>query len=127
MTAPGNNTQPQSVAAFYEAAVEQLNRAELSYGHGCTCPEDEVAWLISATLDVPFDELDKCWSQLLSDTELSTTGGTSDARFIAEIAEQIIELGPVNASIHMIDEHIELSALPELAAIYKNIFSQLLK
>ena len=61
------------------------------------------------------------------DTELSTTGGTSDARFIAEIAEQIIELGPVNASIHMIDEHIELSALPQLAAIYKNIFSQLLK
>ena len=61
------------------------------------------------------------------DTELSTTGGTSDARFIAEIAEQIIELGPVNASIHMIDEHIELSVLPELAAIYKNIFSQLLK
>ena len=61
------------------------------------------------------------------DTELSTTGGTSDARFIAEIAEQIIELGPVNSSIYMIDEHIELSALPELAAIYKNIFSQLLK
>ena len=61
------------------------------------------------------------------ETELSTTGGTSDARFIADIADQIIELGPVNASIHMIDEHIELSALPQLAAIYKNIFSQLLK
>ncbi|WVH09752.1 MAG: N-succinyl-L,L-diaminopimelate desuccinylase [Fluviibacter phosphoraccumulans EoVTN8] len=61
------------------------------------------------------------------ETELSTTGGTSDARFIADIAEQIIELGPVNASIHMIDEHIELSALPQLAAIYKKIFSQLLK
>ena len=61
------------------------------------------------------------------ETELSTTGGTSDARFIADIAEQIIELGPVNASIHMIDEHIELSALPQLAAIYKNIFIQLLK
>ena len=61
------------------------------------------------------------------DTELSTTGGTSDARFIAEIAEQIIELGPVNASIHMIDEHIELSALPQLASIYKNIFGLLLK
>ena len=54
MTAPAN-----SVAAFYEAAVEQLNQADLSYGHGCTCPEDEIAWLISATLDVPFDELDK--------------------------------------------------------------------
>ena len=80
MTAPGNNTQPQSVAAFYEAAVEQLNRAEQSYGHGCTCPEDEVAWLISATLDVPFDELDKCWSQLLSDTERTTLQQRLDER-----------------------------------------------
>ena len=67
MTAP-----LQSVAAFYEAAVEQLNQADLSYGHGCTCPEDEVAWLISATLDVPFDELDKCWSETLGDAERST-------------------------------------------------------
>ena len=61
------------------------------------------------------------------ETELSTTGGTSDARFIAEIAEQIIELGPVNASIHMIDEHIDVDALPELANIYQQIFVQLLK
>lgn len=61
------------------------------------------------------------------DTELSTTGGTSDARFIAEIAEQIIELGPVNASIHMIDEHIDVDALPQLAKIYQQIFSRLLK
>jgi succinyl-diaminopimelate desuccinylase len=61
------------------------------------------------------------------DTELSTTGGTSDARFIADIAEQIIELGPVNASIHMIDEHIDVNALPQLANIYKQIFIQLLK
>lgn len=61
-------TAPQnSVAAFYETAVEQLNQADLSYGHGCTCPEDEVAWLISATLDVPFDELDKHWSEPLTD------------------------------------------------------------
>ena len=61
------------------------------------------------------------------DTELSTTGGTSDARFIADIAEQIIELGPVNASIHMIDEHIDVDALPQLAGIYQQIFVQLLK
>ena len=61
------------------------------------------------------------------DTELSTTGGTSDARFIADIAEQIIELGPVNASIHMIDEHIDVDALPQLANIYQQIFVQLLK
>ena len=67
MTAPTN-----SVAAFYETAVEQLNQADLSYGHGCTCPEDEIAWLISATLDVPFDELDKHWSLPLSDTNRTT-------------------------------------------------------
>lgn len=67
MTPPEN-----SVAAFYEAAVKQLNQADLSYGHGCTCPEDEIAWLISATLDVPFDELDKHWSQSLSDEERTT-------------------------------------------------------
>ena len=66
-------TAPQnSVAAFYEAAVERLNQADLSYGHGCTCPEDEVAWLISATLDVPFDELDKSWSETLTDEERTT-------------------------------------------------------
>ena len=74
-------TAPQnSVAAFYEAAVEQLNQANLSYGHGCTCPEDEVAWLISATLDVPFDELDKCWSQPLADTERATLQQCLDER-----------------------------------------------
>ena len=67
MTPPAN-----TVAAFYETAVEQLNRSSLSYGHGCTCPEDEVAWLISATLDVPFDELDKCWSETLSEKEFAT-------------------------------------------------------
>ena len=74
-TAPFN-----SVAAFYEAAVEQLHQADLSYGHGCTCPEDEVAWLISATLDVPFDELDKHWSQPLSDAERATLQQRLDER-----------------------------------------------
>ncbi len=74
-------TAPQnSVAAFYEAAVEQLNQANLSYGHGCTCPEDEVAWLISATLDIPFDELDKCWSQPLADDERATLQQRLDER-----------------------------------------------
>ncbi|HOP91358.1 MAG TPA: succinyl-diaminopimelate desuccinylase, partial [Ottowia sp.] len=43
------------------------------------------------------------------ETELSTTGGTSDGRFIAQICPQVIELGPPNASIHKIDEHIALA------------------
>ncbi len=58
--------------------------------------------------------------------ELETTGGTSDARFIIEICPEIIELGPVNASIHKLNEHIELSALEQLPKIYLDILRTLL-
>ena len=52
-------------------------------------------------------------------TELSTSGGTSDARFIAKICKQVIELGPVNASIHKIDEHIAVADIDPLKNIYR--------
>ena len=58
--------------------------------------------------------------------ELSTTGGTSDGRFIAEICPQVIEIGPVNATIHKIDECVEIAALPKLSAIYRRILEKLL-
>jgi succinyl-diaminopimelate desuccinylase len=58
--------------------------------------------------------------------ELSTTGGTSDARFIAEICPEVVELGPVNASIHKLDEHIELAALEQLPRIYLDTLRALL-
>jgi len=58
--------------------------------------------------------------------ELSTTGGTSDARFIAEICSEVVEFGPVNASIHKLDEHIELAALETLPRIYLEILRALL-
>lgn len=58
--------------------------------------------------------------------ELSTTGGTSDARFIAEICPQIVELGPVNASIHQANEHIALSELELLPRIYLDTLRALL-
>jgi succinyl-diaminopimelate desuccinylase len=51
--------------------------------------------------------------------ELSTTGGTSDGRFIARICPQVVEFGPVNASIHQVDEHVELADVDRLAAIYR--------
>lgn len=60
------------------------------------------------------------------EAELSTTGGTSDGRFIAEICPQLIEIGPVNASIHKANEGIEVAALPQLAAIYRRILEKLL-
>ena len=58
--------------------------------------------------------------------ELSTTGGTSDARFIIDICPEVIELGPVNASIHKLNEHIELAQLETLPRIYQDILRALL-
>ena len=58
--------------------------------------------------------------------ELSTTGGTSDARFIIDISPEVLELGPVNASIHKLNEHIEVAALEQLAAIYLDTLRALL-
>ena len=58
-------------------------------------------------------------------TELSTTGGTSDGRFIAKICPQVIELGPLNASIHQINEWVEVSAIDPLKNIYKGVLERL--
>jgi succinyl-diaminopimelate desuccinylase len=58
-------------------------------------------------------------------TALSTTGGTSDGRFMARICEQVIEFGPVNASIHKIDEHVRVSSLDPLKNIYKGVLERL--
>jgi succinyl-diaminopimelate desuccinylase len=57
--------------------------------------------------------------------KLSTDGGTSDGRFIATLCPEIVELGPVNASIHKIDEHIALEALEALPLIYLEILRRL--
>ena len=51
--------------------------------------------------------------------ELSTSGGTSDGRFIADICREIVELGPINASIHKLNEHIALADLEALSQIYR--------
>lgn len=61
------------------------------------------------------------------DTELSTTGGTSDGRFIADICPQVIELGPTNATIHKINECIRLDELETLPKIYHEILVNLLE
>jgi len=58
-------------------------------------------------------------------TELSTSGGTSDARFIAKICKQVVEIGPVNASIHKIDEHIDVAEIETLKNIYRRTLERL--
>jgi succinyl-diaminopimelate desuccinylase len=59
-------------------------------------------------------------------TELSTTGGTSDGRFIARICPQVIEFGPPNDSIHKIDEHIDVRYIDPLKNIYRRTLERLL-
>ena len=59
-------------------------------------------------------------------TQLSTAGGTSDGRFIAPTGAQVVEIGPINATIHKLDEEVLVEDLPRLAAIYKGILERLL-
>ena len=60
------------------------------------------------------------------ETEMSTAGGTSDGRFIAPTGTQVLELGPINASIHKINEHVRVSDLEALTRIYRKMLENLL-
>jgi succinyl-diaminopimelate desuccinylase len=108
--------------------LQQRVRAILD-SHGL---EYELAWTVGG---LPFLTPRGSLSDALSaailaetgiETELSTSGGTSDGRFIASICPQVIEFGPVNASIHKIDEHIEVSAIDPLKNIYRRTLENLL-
>ena len=61
------------------------------------------------------------------DTELSTAGGTSDGRFIAPMGTQVVELGPINATIHQINECVAVEDLERLTAIYEALLENLFK
>ncbi|MBX6318125.1 succinyl-diaminopimelate desuccinylase [Pigmentiphaga sp.] len=61
------------------------------------------------------------------EAELSTTGGTSDGRFIAQICPQVVEFGPVNATIHKVNEHIAVDSLEPLKNIYRRTLEALLR
>jgi succinyl-diaminopimelate desuccinylase len=83
---------------------------------------------------VPFLTAPGALSQALQDAiaaetgvtaELSTSGGTSDGRFIAQVCPQVVEFGPCNASIHKVDESIEVASLERLTAIYRRTLEAL--
>ncbi|MFM0321048.1 succinyl-diaminopimelate desuccinylase [Caballeronia glebae] len=59
-------------------------------------------------------------------TELSTTGGTSDGRFIAQICDQVVEFGPPNGTIHKIDEHVEVRFIEPLKNVYRRVLEALI-
>jgi len=94
--------------------------------------EYELAWTVGAQ---PFSTAPGPLSTAMAaairevtgrDTQLSTTGGTSDGRFIATICRQVIEFGPPNASVHKIDEHIAVADLEPLKDIYRGALERLL-
>jgi succinyl-diaminopimelate desuccinylase len=58
--------------------------------------------------------------------ELSTGGGTSDGRFVADICSEVAEFGPINASIHQLNEHVALTDLVQLHEVYLRTLENLL-
>lgn len=100
-----------------------LNRYSLNY---------DIKWTLSGN---PFitgrgDLVDACVDSIKAitglDTELSTSGGTSDGRFIAPTGAQVVELGPINATIHQINERVKAEDLDTLSSLYENILARLL-
>jgi succinyl-diaminopimelate desuccinylase len=92
----------------------------------------ELTWIVSGhPFLTPPGKLSQALSAAISaetglTTELSTTGGTSDGRFIAKICPQVVEFGPTNASIHKIDEHIAVEEIDPLKNIYRRTLENLL-
>ena len=114
----------ESTAASIQSRVEEiLTRHRLDY---------ELSWKLSgAPFLTPAGELvDAARSAIQStaglEPRLSTSGGTSDGRFIAPTGAQVLELGPVNATIHQINECVNIAELDRLTAIYEKILKQLL-
>ena len=115
-----------------ESTPEQLKArvAQILQRHGV---EHRVAWTLGGS---PFltrpGTLSEALVQAVADetggvaAELSTTGGTSDGRFISRICPQVVEFGPVNATIHKIDEHVAVADVPRLKNIYRRTMENLL-
>ena len=132
-----NNVIPGEAVALFnfrfstettEAELKQrvhdiLDRHGLRYdlewtlsGHPFLTPEGELVEAAVAAIR----------EQTGTDTELSTAGGTSDGRFIAPTGAQVLELGPLNATIHQRNEHVRVEDLDTLSAIYEGILERLL-
>jgi len=131
-----SNVIPGSVVVDFnfrfctESTPEQLQQrlTQMLNAHGL---EFSIDWSISG---MPFltprgtlvDVVSAVIEEQLGITpELSTSGGTSDGRFIARICPQVIELGPPNATIHKVDEYVRLADIEPLTSIYTAVLQQL--
>ena len=93
--------------------------------------EFELTWVIGGLpfLTTPGELVSALRGAIAQETglacELSTTGGTSDGRFIAKVCQQVVEFGPINASIHKINEHVRVADIDPLKNIYKGVLTRL--
>ncbi len=106
-----------------KAVLRILDKSEIDY---------DISWHLSgepfltgpgALIDAVVDAVKQLTGSV---PELSTGGGTSDGRFIAPAGAQVVELGPVNASIHKVNEHVKVEDVPRLAEMYRQIMRNLL-
>tara|TARA_B100001173_G_C15826061_1_gene478333 strand:- start:95 stop:787 length:693 start_codon:yes stop_codon:yes gene_type:complete len=109
----------ESLKSDFESILNELN---LNY---------ELDWDLNGN---PYYTENNFFKNIVSDSikevtgyspELNAKGGTSDGRFIAKMGTEVIELGPVNNSIHQIDEHVKISELWTLKDIYTKILTNL--
>jgi succinyl-diaminopimelate desuccinylase len=113
----------QTEQGLRDAIDDIMDRHQLNY---------EIAWRLSGQPFItPEGELVDAARRAIKtvtgiDTRLSTSGGTSDGRFIAPTGAQVLELGPLNASIHKIDENIPIADVDLLSDCYEHILHNLL-
>lgn len=111
-----------STESLQQRLVQVLDRHGLDYA---------LDWIIGGLpfLTTPGPLVDAVRSAIREEcgieTELSTTGGTSDGRFISQICPQVVELGPPNATIHKIDEHVCVADIEPLKNIYRRVLEKL--
>lgn len=116
------NTE-QTPASLQGSVEQELHSADIDF---------DIEWTLSGEpfLTEAGELVDAAREAVLEVTgeaaALSTSGGTSDGRFIAPGGAQVVELGPINASIHRVNEHVRASDLPLLATIYKAMLERLL-
>ena len=108
-------SSPDGLKEKFEAL---LNKSDLKY---------DVSWTLSAlpflTAKTEFIDIVKSSIKEINniDTKIDNGGGTSDGRWVAPMGSEIVELGPLNKTIHQIDEHVDIEDLSTLKEIYKKI------
>ncbi|NLS13210.1 succinyl-diaminopimelate desuccinylase [Vibrio sp. SM6] len=109
--------------AIIDRVVTTLDRYDLDYELDWTFNGDPFLTDTGALLDAVVAAVAKVNN---TQPELLTTGGTSDGRFIARMGGQVVELGPVNATIHKVNECVRIDDLEKLTLMYQNVLEHLL-